>query len=84
MLNDLTVMNPVLAFPTIGPWEVAVIIVIILLLFGGKKLPELARGLGKGLRLFKKELHDVKSDISDATDIENEKKDSQDKSENND
>ncbi|MFQ5602558.1 MAG: twin-arginine translocase TatA/TatE family subunit [bacterium] len=39
---------------SLGPWEILIIIFIILLLFGGKKFPELAKGLGKGLREFKK------------------------------
>ena len=47
----------------IGPWEVVVILVALLLLFGGKKLPDLAKGLGRGLRNFKEELHGVKNDI---------------------
>lgn len=38
----------------IGGWELIVILFVVLLLFGGKKLPELARNLGKGLREFKK------------------------------
>lgn len=37
-----------------GGWEVVVILAVILLLFGGKKLPELAQGLGKGIKEFKK------------------------------
>ena len=38
----------------IGSWELIVILIVVLVLFGGKKLPELARNLGKGLREFKK------------------------------
>ena len=38
----------------IGHWELLVILFVVLLLFGGKKFPELAKGLGKGLREFKK------------------------------
>jgi len=38
----------------VGPWEIGLILVIIVLLFGVKKLPELARSLGKGLREFRK------------------------------
>jgi sec-independent protein translocase protein TatA len=38
----------------LGPWEITIIVFIVLLLFGGKKFPELAKGLGKGLREFKK------------------------------
>ncbi|MBM3403745.1 MAG: twin-arginine translocase TatA/TatE family subunit [Bacteroidetes bacterium] len=40
----------------IGPWQIIIIVVLILLLFGGKKIPELMRGLGKGAREFKKGL----------------------------
>ncbi len=38
---------------------------LVLLLFGGKKLPELARGLGRGMRIFKDELHGVQKDIDE-------------------
>jgi len=37
----------------IGGWQIAIIVVIILLLFGGKKIPELMKGLGKGMKEFK-------------------------------
>lgn len=37
----------------VGPWQIVLIIVIILLLFGGKKIPELMRGLGSGIKEFK-------------------------------
>jgi sec-independent protein translocase protein TatA len=46
-----------------GHWEAIIVILAILLLFGGKKLPELAKGLGRGLRHFKNELHGVKEDV---------------------
>ena len=36
-----------------GGWEIAVIIVVVLIFFGGKKIPELMRGLGKGMKEFK-------------------------------
>lgn len=38
---------------SVGPWQVVLILLIVLLLFGGKKLPELMKGLGKGMREFK-------------------------------
>ena len=38
----------------IGPWQVVLIVLGILLMFGGKKIPELMRGLGKGMSEFKK------------------------------
>lgn len=42
-----------LPFIAIGPWQIVLIVVIVLLLFGGKKIPELMRGLGSGLKEFK-------------------------------
>ncbi|MFA6701622.1 MAG: twin-arginine translocase TatA/TatE family subunit [Dysgonamonadaceae bacterium] len=50
-------------------WEWLIILVVVLLLFGGKKIPELMSGLGKGIRSFKKGLNDVEEEIkSDPTD----------------
>lgn len=37
----------------VGPWQIALIVVLILLLFGGKKIPEMMRGLGRGMKEFK-------------------------------
>ncbi len=44
----------VVVFPTVGPTELIVLLTIILLLFGARKIPELARGLGTGVREFKR------------------------------
>ena len=60
-------LQPVLA--ALGPWHVVLFFALVLLLFGGKKLPELARGLAKGVRIFRDELHGTTKDIEDA--IEN-------------
>lgn len=38
----------------IGPWQIVLIVALVLLLFGGKKIPELMRGLGQGMKEFKK------------------------------
>lgn len=46
-------MHPLIAAP--GAWEIALIILVILLFFGAAKLPELARGTGRALRIFKSE-----------------------------
>src|SRR5690606_11769593 len=52
-----------LLFMNIGTPELMVVLFAVLLLFGGKKIPELARGLGKGLREFKDASDDVKREI---------------------
>lgn len=57
-------LNTVLAFLNIGTSEMMLIIFVALLLFGGKKLPELARGLGRGIREFKDASESIKRDIS--------------------
>lgn len=56
-------MASTLAISMPGGWEWAIIILVVLLLFGGKKLPELARGVGRGMRIFRDELKGVKSQI---------------------
>ena len=55
--------NGVLLFLNLGTQEVILIVFAILLLFGGEKLPELARGLGKGIREFKDASDGVKREI---------------------
>jgi len=50
-------------FGNIGATEIILILLVILVLFGAKKIPELAQGLGKGMREFKKSLKDVEEDI---------------------
>ena len=51
---------------SIGPWQVVIIILAIVILFGGKKLPELARGLGLGLKEFKKATREIKDEVNNA------------------
>ena len=57
-------------FSNIGLPEILIIMFIFLIFFGAKKIPELAQGLGKGMREFKKALRDVEDEIktSDQTD----------------
>jgi len=54
----------------IGGWEVIVILAVVLILFGSKKLPELARGMGQGIREFKKATREVTDEIQSAGDID--------------
>lgn len=59
----------------IGTTEMVLIAVVALLLFGGKKLPEMMRGLGQGIKEFKKAANDVTEPLDDAKkDIENSEK----------
>ena len=52
---------------SLGPWEIVLILLVIILIFGGKKIPELARGLGKGLREFKKTTREIKDEVDTVT-----------------
>ena len=52
---------------SLGAMEITVILLVVLLLFGGKKLPELAKGLGKGIKEFKKAKNDVSEEINKVT-----------------
>lgn len=49
----------------IGGPQMIIILIVILLLFGGKKIPELMHGIGKGVRSFKKGLADIEEDVKD-------------------
>ena len=52
-------------FGNIGFPELLVILLIVLLLFGAKRLPEIARGLGKSIQEFKKGVKEVETDVND-------------------
>ena len=58
-----------LAFFNLGPWEILLILVVVLILFGAKRLPELARGLGQGINEFRDAVDSSKKEIVDG--IEN-------------
>jgi sec-independent protein translocase protein TatA len=61
-------MNTILAVLGLGGWEIILIFAVILLLFGAKKLPELAKGLGSGIKEFKKATREVTDEIQNAGD----------------
>lgn len=50
-------MENVLQAGMLGPWQIGLIVLAILLLFGGRKLPELMKGMGKGIKGFKDEMN---------------------------
>ncbi len=63
-------------FDNMGMGELLIILLVVLVLFGSKKIPDLAQGLGKGIREFKKAMRDVQEDIKIP---DNEKKSETDK-----
>ena len=68
--------NHLLFLGGLGTGEIIVICLVILLLFGGKKIPELMRGIGKGVRSFKEGINDVEKEIGSVeTDVKNVGKD---------
>ena len=52
----------------LGGWEIILILAVVLILFGAKKLPELAKGLGSGIKEFKKATREVTDEISSSMD----------------
>ena len=56
-------MNHLLFFGNLGAGEIIIIALIVLLLFGGKKIPELMKGLGKGVRSFTEGVNNIEKDI---------------------
>lgn len=59
-------MNHLLFIGNLGAGEIIVIALVVLLLFGGKKIPELMKGLGKGVRSFKEGLNNIENDIENS------------------
>ena len=69
-------LNSILLFLNLGTGEIIVIVLIVLLLFGGKKIPELMRGLGKGVKSFKQGMNEVEEEIKNADPIDGKKESS--------
>ena len=63
-------MNTMLAVFGLGGWEVILILAVVLVLFGAKKLPELAKGLGQGIKEFKKATREVTDEIQSAANLD--------------
>lgn len=54
-----------LLFGSLGFWEITIIALVVLLLFGGKKIPELMRGLGKGVKNFKEGMKEAEDEVKE-------------------
>ena len=52
---------------SLGFWEIFLIVLVIVLLFGGKKIPELMRGVGKGVKSFRQGMSEVEDELKEAT-----------------
>ncbi len=63
--NDITMLSTILLLFNLGTGEMIVIALIVLLLFGGRKIPELMRGLGKGIRSFRQGMKEVSDEIKE-------------------
>ena len=58
----------------VGPWQVVLIVAVVVLMFGGRKLPELMKGIGTGMKEFKKAVSDEgKTEEEEKVEIESEK-----------
>lgn len=71
-MNTLSAI--LLLFGNLGTTEVIIIFIVILLLFGGKKIPELMHGIGKGVRSFKKGMNEIEEEINTPPSTENKTK----------
>jgi sec-independent protein translocase protein TatA len=58
-------MTSVILLGIVGPWQIVLVVLVVLLMFGGKKIPELMKGLGKGISEFKKGKKDIEKDLDD-------------------
>lgn len=50
-------------FAMLNGWEIVAILAVVLIIFGAKKLPELAKGLGEGIKEFRKSSHEIQDEI---------------------
>lgn len=58
----------------IGPWELVLVLVIALIIFGPGKLPEVAKSVGKGINEFKRASNEVKQQVKDAVNLDDDEK----------
>ena len=60
-------IQTIFAFGMPGTWEIILIVLVVLVFFGAKRIPELARGIGKGIREFKDATKGIKDEIDEGT-----------------
>jgi len=58
----------------LGGWEIMVILLVVLVFFGANKIPEIARGMGKGIREFKDATKEIKKEVESGVNLEDTKK----------
>ena len=66
-------MIPLALFGPVGPWELVAILAIVVFLFGARRIPEIARGLGEGIRGFRGALRGGETEEKSADSVESEK-----------
>ena len=68
-------MKALLIYPlgVIGPWQIVIIAVVILVLFGANKIPDFMKGLGKGVKSFKQGMKEVEKELEDVNTEEDKK-----------
>ena len=63
-IADIMYLNVLVGM--VGPWQIVIIVALALLFFGGKKIPELMKGLGQGVKEFKKATKDLEDEVGKA------------------
>lgn len=74
LIITFCIMHNILLFGNLGVGEIVIIALIVLLFFGGKKIPELMKGLGKGVKSFKEGVNGIENEINADTTKKEEKK----------
>lgn len=74
LIITFCIMHNILLFGNIGVGEIVIIALVVLLFFGGKKIPELMKGLGKGVKSFKEGVNGIENEINADTTKKEEKK----------
>jgi len=66
-------MIAIIPLGVVGPWQIVIIAVVVLVLFGANKIPEFMKGLGKGVKSFKQGMKEVEKELEDEEESEDKK-----------